>query len=318
MSRKLLFGFVVAVLCFSLALIASAKTYRIGVTQIVEHPALDAAVDGFQKALADAGIEVVYDRQNAQGDMSTALMIAQKFVNDRVDLILAVATPTAQAAANVTKDIPILITAVTDPVSAGLVKSIERSGTNVAGTSDLNPVGEQLALFKEIDARIKRIGVVYNAGETNSVVQVKLAQREAAKLGLKLVEAAVSNSSEVYQAALSLVGRVDGIYVPTDNTVVSALESVVKVAAENDLPVIAGEENSVARGCLATVGIDYYRLGYQTGEIAVDVLTGRAKPQDMAIQYQKDMKLVINLKAAEEQNVKLPQSLLDRADEILK
>ncbi|NLY55703.1 MAG: ABC transporter substrate-binding protein [Firmicutes bacterium] len=300
------------------ALGVQAKTYTIGITQIVEHPALDNAVNGFMQALADAGLDVRYDRQNAQGDMSTAMMIAQKFANSRVDMVLAVATPTAQAAANVIKDIPILITAVTDPESAGLVKSNSLSGTNVCGTSDMNPVDRQLALFKQLGRPISRVGVLYNAGETNSVVQVELAKQEARKLGLTLVEAAVSNSSEVYQAALSLVGRVDGIYVPTDNTVVSAFESVAKVAADYDLPLITGEDNSVERGGLATVGIDYYRLGYQTGEIAIRVLKGEVKPAELPIEYQRDVRLVVNLKAAAEQGVKLPQALIDQADYVIK
>lgn len=317
MSKSLVRSLVVFVLLIVASLSGFAKTYQIGITQIVEHPALDAAVDGFQQALADAGITAKYDRQNAQGDMSMAMMIAQKFVSSKVDLILAVATPTAQAVANTTKDIPILITAVTDPEAAGLVKSNQRSGTNVCGTSDLNPVDRQLALFKEIGRKINRIGVVYNAGEANSVIQVEMAKIEAKKLGFRIVEAPVSNSSEVYQAALSLVGRVDAIYVPTDNTVVSAFESVAKIAADYDLPLIPGEENGVPRGGFATVGIDYYRLGYQTGEIAVDILAGKVKPADLPIQYQTDLKLVVNPKAAAAQGFSLPQSLLDQADVVI-
>ncbi len=316
--KRLLVALLMMVVIVGAALGVQAKTYTIGITQIVEHPALDNAVNGFMQALADAGLDVRYDRQNAQGDMSTAMMIAQKFANSRVDMVLAVATPTAQAAANVIKDIPILITAVTDPESAGLVKSNSLSGTNVCGTSDMNPVDRQLALFKQLGRPISRVGVLYNAGETNSVVQVELAKQEARKLGLTLVEAAVSNSSEVYQAALSLVGRVDGIYVPTDNTVVSAFESVAKVAADYDLPLITGEDNSVERGGLATVGIDYYRLGYQTGEIAIRVLKGEVKPAELPIEYQRDVRLVVNLKAAAEQGVKLPQALIDQADYVIK
>lgn len=316
--KKTIISVIVSLLVLmAFGLSGQAKEYRIGVTQIVEHPALDAAVDGFQAALEDAGVAVKYDKQNAQGDMSTAMMIAQKFANANLDLILAVATPTAQAAANATSRIPILITAVTDPQAAGLVKSNELSGTNVAGTSDMNPVGAQLALLSEVNKKIKKVGVLYNAGETNSTIQVDMAKKEAKALGYQIIEAPVSNSSEVYQAAMSLVGRVDAIYVPTDNTVVSAFESVAKVAAENDLPVVAGEENTVARGAYATVGVDYYRLGYQTGEIAVEILAGRAKPEDMAIQYQENFRLVVNPKAAREQGFSLSQSFLDRADVVV-
>ncbi|MDI3280625.1 MAG: ABC transporter substrate-binding protein, partial [Bacillota bacterium] len=292
-----------------------------GVMQIVEHPALDAARQGFIDALAEkgyvAGKNVTYDLQNAQGDMSIAQTIARKFVDDKVDLILAIATPTAQAAANATRSIPILITAVTDPVAAGLVKSLEKPGTNVTGTSDMNPVKEQLALVKEVAPQARRVGIVYNAGETNSVVQVEMARKAARELGLTVVEVTVTGSSGVYQAAQSLVGRVDAFYVPTDNTVVSALESVLKVAETHKLPVIAGESESVKRGALATFGIDYYRLGRQTGEMAIQVLQGK-DPAQMPIQFQKDLELTVNLKAAAAMGVKIPEAMLKRAAQVIK
>lgn len=298
----------------------SAKKIRVGIAQIAEHPALDAARKGFIDGLTAAGYvegkDIVYDFKNAQGDMSLAQTIAQKFVNDKVDLILAIATPTAQAAANATNKIPILITAVTDPAAAGLVKSIERPGTNVTGTSDLNPVAEQMELLLEIVPKAKRVGIVYNAGEVNSVVQVEMAEKAAKKLGLTIVKASASNTSGVFEATQSLVGRVDALYVPTDNTVVTALESVVNIAEQHKIPVIAGEENSVDRGCIATLGIDYYRLGEQTAKMAVEVLKGK-NPAEMSIQYQKEMRLVVNLKAARAMGVTLPQSLVKRADKVI-
>src|SRR5690554_5690043 len=252
----------------STAAFAQSAPLRIDITQIVEHPSLDQARQGFIDRLSELGyaegIDIVYDIQSAQGDLATAQTIARKFQSDGVDLILAIATPTAQAAAHIVKDIPILITAVTDPVAAELVESIERPGTNVTGTSDLTPVRAQLELLKEIAPNAKRVGIVYNAGEVNSVVQVEIARAAAAELGLTIVEATAGNSSEVLQAAQSLQGRVDAIYVPTDNTVVSALESVVGVAERAGIPLIAGEADSVAKGALATVGIDYYMLGRQT------------------------------------------------------
>ncbi|HHY45699.1 MAG TPA: ABC transporter substrate-binding protein [Firmicutes bacterium] len=297
-----------------------AKKIRVGIAQIAEHPALDAARKGFIDGLTAAGYvegkDIVYDVKNAQGDMSLAQTIAQKFVNDKVDLILAIATPTAQAAASATDKIPILITAVTDPVAAGLVKSIERPGTNVTGTSDLNPVAEQMELLLEIVPKVKRVGIVYNAGEVNSVVQVEMAEKSAKKLGLTIVKASASNTSGVFEAAQSLVGRVDAIYVPTDNTVVAALESVVNVAEKRKIPVIAGEENSVERGCIATLGIDYYRLGRQTAKMAVEVLKGK-NPAEMPVQYQKEMRLVVNLKAAQAMGVTVPQSVIKRADRVI-
>jgi len=289
---------------------------KVGIIQIVEHPALDAAREGFVDQMAKAGYKegenITYDYKNAQGDMSTAQTIAKQFAYDKLDLILAIATPTAQAVANSVKDTPILITAVTDPKSAGLVDSLEVPGANITGTSDLTPIKQQLELFKKINPSIKKIGIIYNGGEVNSVVQAELAEKEAKELGLELTNLTVTSSNEVYQGAQSLVGRVDGIYVPTDNTVVSAIQSVVKVANENDLPLIVGEDNSVENGGLATVGINYYQLGRQTGKMAVKVLDG-AEPAKMPIQYLEKTDLVINLKAAKEMGVKLPEELVRQA-----
>src|SRR5690606_30722871 len=240
------------------------------------------------------GTDIVYDIQSAQGAMATAQTIARKFQSDGVDLVLAIATPTAQAAAHVIKDTPTLITAVTGPVAAGLVESIARPGINVTGTSDLTPVKAQLELLKEIVPHATRVGVIYNAGEINSVVQVDIAKEAAAELGLTIVEATAGNSSEVLQAAQSLQGRVDAIYVPTDNTVVSAIEPVVLVAERATLPLIAGEDLSVESGALATVSIDYYLLGRQTGDIAHRVLQG-ADPAEIAIEYLSEQSVVLNL-----------------------
>ena len=291
----------------------------IGITQIVEHPALDAARDGFVEALAEGGYvegeNVVYDVANAQNDKSNALTIAQKFVNDQVDLILAISTPSAQACAQATSDIPILITAVTDPVAAGLVDSMDAPGTNVSGTTDMNPIKEQLELIKKFAPDAVKVGVIYNAGEVNSEVQVDIAKEAAGELGLEIVEATVATTADVSQAAQSLIGRVDAIYVPTDNTVVAALESVLQAAEENDIPVIAGEGDSVERGALATLGIDYYELGRQTGEMALRVLEGEV-PAEMAVEKQKDMKLYLNKKAAEAMGVSIPDDILQEADEV--
>lgn len=292
----------------------SQETYEIGITQIVSHPSLDASREGFKEALADAGIEVTYDEQNAQGDQATATSIATKFASDNKDLVLAIATPTAQAAAQSIADIPILFTAVTDPVSAQLVDSLEAPGANVTGTTDLNPVADQVGLAKQLAPEAKTIGIIYSSGEVNSEVQVEMAREAAAAEGLEVKEAAVSNSSEVQQGAQSLAD-VDVIYVPTDNVVVSALESVLQVAETEQIPVIAGEGDSVERGAVATYGIDYRQLGYQTGEMAVRILTEDADPAGMPVESQEEYKLVVNTDAAERMGVSIPQDLLDRAAE---
>ncbi|MGE5587855.1 MAG: ABC transporter substrate-binding protein [Clostridia bacterium] len=325
-SRVILLVGVIVVLAAALLVVnviqKRSSVTTIGIMQIIEHPALDAAKKGFIDGLAEEGFvegdDLKFESQSAQGDMATAQSIAQKFVNDKVDMILAIATPTAQAAAKATTTIPVLITAVTDPVAAELVESIDRPGTNVTGTSDLTPVAKQLELLKQLVPTAQRVGIIYNAGETNSVVQVNLAKEAAPALGIELVEATASSTSGVYEAAQSLVGRVDAIYVPTDNTVVSALESVIKVAEESTIPVVVGEEDGVRRGALATVGIDYYALGKQTAKMAAKILREEAEPSEMPVEYQEDVRLVINLKAAEKMGVTVPESLIQQAYEVIR
>lgn len=310
-----------AVLLVVFSIGVQAAPLKVGISQIVEHPSLDAARQGFIDRLTELGYtegtDIVYDFQSAQGDLSIAFTIAEKFLADRVDMVLAIATPTAQAAAQVIKETPILITAVTDPVTAELVESIARPGTNVTGTSDLTPVEAQLTLLKTIAPRATRVGILYNAGESNSVVQVELARKAADKLGLRLVEATASNSSEVLQAAQSLQGRVDAIYIPTDNTVVSAIEAVVSVAERAKLPLIVGEESSVEQGGLATIGINYYELGRQTGDIAHRVFQGE-NPAEIAIEYQENETIVVNLGAAQRMNVQIPAELLAAAARVIR
>ncbi|WP_406676710.1 ABC transporter substrate-binding protein [Moorella sp. ACPs] len=299
---------------------SEAKAVKLGIIQIVEHPALDAARKGFLEALKAGGYEegknLQVDFQNAQGDQSTLQNIARKFAQDKKDLILAIATPSAMAMANETQEIPILITAVTDPVTAKLVKSMEKPGTNVTGTTDMNPIKEQLELLKQLVPAAARIGVIYNSSEVNSQVQVKIVKQEAASLGLTVVDAPVTASNEVVQAAQSLVGRVEAIYVPTDNTVVSSIAGVIQVAEQHKIPVIAGESNTVEAGALGTIGIDYYKLGQQTGQMALRVLKGE-KPQDMPIEKQKDLAIVLNAKAAKAFGVTIPEDLKKKASKII-
>jgi putative ABC transport system substrate-binding protein len=299
---------------------SSGKVVTIGISQLVEHPALDSAREGFIEALKEAGYEdgknIKIDYQNAQGDVNNAQTIARKFADEKVDMILAIATQAAQAAANVTKDIPILITAVTDPVSAGLAESLDKPGGNVTGTTDINPVDEQIKLVKELVPDAERLGILYNSGEINSKVQVEMAKEIVGELGLTLVEAAVSNSNEVSQATQSLMGRVDAIYVPTDNTIVSSIGAVIKIANENKIPVIGSERGQVDAGAIATKGIDYRELGKQTGAIAVEVLKGK-KPQDIPIEKAKNVTLIVNKKAAETIGLTISEDMLAEAEEVI-
>jgi len=288
------------------------KQYTVGISQIVEHPALDAAREGFKKALSDAGLKVEYDEQNAQGDQKNAATIASKFASDKVDLVLAIATPTAQAAAQAIQDIPVLFTAVTDPVAAELVDSNEKPGGNVTGTNDLNPVEDQIKLIKEVLPNAKSVGVVYSSGEVNSEVQVKLAEKAAKAEGLELKKATVANSSEIGQAVESLKG-VDALYIPTDNNVTAGIETLVQFAEANKTPLFGAEGNQVASGAIATYGINYTDLGYQTGQMAVKILKDGKKPADMPVESSKKLEAYVNLGAAQRMGVTLPEDLVSKA-----
>lgn len=295
---------------------AAAESYTIGVSQLVSHASLDAALEGFESGIEESGLDVSLDVQNAQGDQATANTIAGTFASGDYDLVLAIATPAAQAAAQAVTNIPVLFTAVTDPVTAKLVESNEAPGGNVTGTSDANPVLEQLTLLTELDPEAQRVGIVYSSGEANSEVQVEWAKEAAEELGLEIVEATVSNSSEVQQAASSL-SDVDAIYVPTDNAVVTALETLIGVAQDRQIPLIPAEGDSVERGGVATYGLSYEKLGAQTADMAVRILTEGADPATMPVETLTEPELYVNPEAAESMGVEIPQSILDEADHVV-
>lgn len=292
----------------------------VAVTQIVEHPALDAVRDGVKDELAEAGYEadstLRWEWQSAQGNPATATQIASKYAGANPDVIVAIATPSAQSAVSAASNTPIIFSAVTDPVGAKLVENAEKPGGNVTGVSDLSPIAQQLELIKEILPEASTLGVIYNAGEDNSVSLVALINENAANNNLEIEEVTVAATSEVASAARSLVGSVDAIYIPTDNTVVSALESVVQVGQDNQLPVFAGDTDSVERGAIAALSFDYYDVGRQTGTMVTKVLEG-SRPGDLAVEFVKDLKLSVNPAAAEAMGVELPDSVTERADETL-
>ncbi|MFS0782950.1 ABC transporter substrate-binding protein [Bacillus sp. 1P06AnD] len=291
------------------------KTYKIGFTQFVEHPSLDEASKGFEKALKDKGVKADLDKQNAQNDQNNTATIANNYVSQNVDLIFANATPSALAAKNATKDIPIIFTSVTDPVGAKLVQSMDKPGGNVTGTSDNNPEAiPNTVAFIADEMKAKTIGTIYNSGEQNSVVQVDEMKKAAKGKGVKVVETSVSTSAEVKQAAESLAGKVDAFYIITDNTVVSALESVIMVAADRKLPLFAGELDSVSRGAFAAYGFSYYDIGYQAGEMAADILKNGKKPSDIPVEFPNKVKLVINEKAAKDMGVEIKDEWKDKAE----
>ncbi|WP_349673411.1 ABC transporter substrate-binding protein [Lacrimispora sp.] len=264
---------------------ADGKQYKIGVLQLVQHTALDASNKGFIKALDDAGLNYTVDQQNASGDQPTCQTIASKLVNDGDDLILAIATPAAQAVAGATSEIPVLITAVTDPAASDLVESNEVPGGNITGTSDLTPVKEQIALLKKILPDAKTVGVLYCTAESNSEIQAKMAKEAIEAAGMTAVDYTVSSSNEIQTVVTSMVGKVDAIYAPTDNTIAAGMTTVAMIANENKIPTICGEEGMVKAGGLATYGIDYYELGYLTGKQAVKILTEGGDVSKMPIEY---------------------------------
>lgn len=255
--------------------------FEIGIIQLAEHPALDDARRGFEDGLKELGIEANVSYQNAQGDIPATTTISDKFVQDDVDLIYAIATNAAQAAKQATSDIPILFSAVTDPVLAELVDSMENPGANVTGTSDLSPMDRQLQLFKDLDPNAKEIGIIFNTSEPNSQVQVELAKKIAPELGLEIVDVGISNINDIPQALDSIVNKVDGIYTITDNMVASAVGLVSKKAIENNLITIAGEDSHVSSGILMTDGISYYELGKQTARMAKEILVDGKSPSDI-------------------------------------
>ena len=289
------------------------ESYTIGINQLVQHPALDAATEGFKQAFADAGVDVEFNEQNANGEQGTALTIAQQMAFDDLDLALAVATPAAQAMAQNITNIPLLFTAVTDPVQAELVDSMEEPGANVTGTSDAAPIEEQLELLQELVPDAETIGIVYASGEVNSQVQVDQAQEAAGPLGLTIETQTVTTVNEIQQAVEAL-GDVDAIYVPTDNMVVSGIASLVQVAESKQIPVIAAEAGTVEGGAVATIGIDYTELGRQTGEMALRILQDGADPATMPVETAAEFTYVVNEDAAERQGVVIPEGILAEAE----
>lgn len=300
----------------ALILPAKAEEVTVAVTAIVEHPALDAARDGIKEALSEAGykegdnLKFVYE--SAQGNPGTAAQIARQFVGDAPNVIVPISTPSAQAVVSATRDIPVVFTAVSDPLGAELIKDMQKPGGNVTGLSDMSPVADHVALIKEITPNAKSIGFIYNTAEANSVSTLAALKAEAEKAGLTIVESVATKSAEVQGAARALVGRVDVIYIPTDNTIVSAFEAAVGVAEEAKIPLYAGDTDSVNRGALAALGFNYFDVGKQTGEIVVRVLKGE-KPGDIPVRVAAGTDLVINKKAAAKMGVTFPESITSRA-----
>lgn len=292
------------------------KTYKIGIIQQMEHPALDSAREGLEKYLkgkSDAKFEITV--KNAQGDNGTADTIAKQFVSDDVDLIYSIATNASQAAVNATggTDIPVVFNAVTDGVEAKLVTSNEKPGGNVTGVSDAAPLEKQLEMIREFLPEAKKIGMIYNIGEVNGKLQVKQVEKLASKYNFKIVKKGVSATTEIATAAEQLAGDVDCIYNITDNMVVSATASITDKANAKNIPVFAAEDGQMKAGLLASDSISYEKLGEQAGSVAYDILVNGKKAGDIPVETAKDTTLYINKKIAEQLGIKIPDSLAERA-----
>lgn len=281
----------------------------IGIVQLVEHDALDAANRGITDALKERGVTMEIDRQNAQADQSNLRNIAQRFVSHNYPLIFAIATPAAQTVANATRTTPIVATAVTDFAVAKLVKDNAKPGTNVTGSSDMNPIAAQTELLLKLVPNAKTVGTIYNSSEINSQLQIDILRKELEKHGVALAEATISSVNDIQQAAQSLVGKVDVMYVPTDNVVASSMPTLYRVTQAAKLAVVAGEAGMVRSGATATVAVDYYNLGKIAGNMGADILEGKAKPQDMPIRYQTEFKVVLNEPVVKELGLTVPEDV---------
>lgn len=292
----------------------------VAVTAIVEHPALDAARDGVKKALEEAGYKdganLSFRYESAQGQPATAAQIAQKFAGENPNVIVAIATPSAQAMVTATQTIPVVFTAVTDPVAAQIVKDRKAPGGNVTGISDFSPLEAQFDLIKELVPAAKKIGVVFNPGEANSVALLNAVKSLAPARNLQIVEASAGRTADVSAAAQSLVGKVDALYLPTDNTIISALGTVLAVGTDNKLPVFTGDTESVQKGSVASIGFDYFQVGLETGAVVVRILKGE-KPGAIPVSNASGSNLVINAKAAAAMGVTVPPAVLARAKQVI-
>ena len=264
------------------------KVFKIGITQFVTHPSLDQVKEGFKKAFEEAGMKAEFDEKNAEANMATANLIATNYKADKKDLVFGIATPSAQALANNISDIPVLFSAVTDPVSANILNA------NVTGTSDkLDNVADQLDLLVKLDPKVKKIGVLYNTSEQNSILQVKDIEAKAKEKGLEVVLQGVTAFGELSTATKGLLAQVDALYIPTDNLVVSGIKLINTEALLAKKPIVTSENSSVELGALFTMGLDYYELGKRAGQMAVEILKGK-KISELPFESSKKMTLYVN------------------------
>lgn len=296
----------------------SSKKCKIGIAKIIQHPALDSIEQGIIDVLKENGIEAEFDLQNANGDVNTATQIANQFKSEKVDIAVGIATPVAVALANTIKDIPIVFGTVTDPLGAGLVSTLEHGENNVTGMSDAIPTEQHIKMFKEVTG-IKTLGYIYTSNEANSISALELVQKGCDEQGIKLITQSISSSAEVKQAAETIINRVDGIYLTTDNTVFSALPSLVQVFNKAKKPIFSGDVTGAKDGGIFMAnGFNYYKAGRATGEMVLKILNG-AKPSDLPVRFMtepSDTDMLFDLDEAKNCNISIPQSYLDSANMI--
>lgn len=282
---------------------ANNKTFEIGISQFAEHPALDAVRKGFEDEIKKSGMNVNIDYKNSQGDTGVAAMIAQKFATDKKDLIFAIATLSAQSAKQATDKIPVLFSAVTDPVHSQLVDSMENVGGNVTGTSDATPIEKQLALFKKLDTKVKRVAIIYNTSESNSEIQVEKAKMIGKNIGIEIIPVGINNINDIPQAVNSVVRKVDGFYTITDNIVASAINLISKSAIKYNKLTVGAEEAHIQGGILITDGLSYYELGRQTGHMAKEILIDGKSPKDMPVETLNNTTKIVNTNTLKKLNI---------------
>lgn len=299
---------------------AENKTFKVGIIQLVEHPSLDtireSLIAGLEAEGFKEGENLEIDYQNGQNDMGTMKNIAQKFVGDEVDVIVAIATPAAQAALSETKDIPIIFAAVTDPIKGELVANSEEPGGNVTGTSDAIAVDKIMGLAEEMTPGFKTVGALYNSGEANSVSVIEDLKEYAKAKGLKVETSTVTNTSEVQQAAQTLADKCDIVFSPIDNTVASSMQVATEVFNNAKIPFYVSADSMVNDGGLATYGIDYTVLGTETGKMIAEVLNG-GDTATMAVRTMSDLQVYVNKNTADTLGITIPQDIIDGGANIL-
>lgn len=292
------------------------KEVKVGVLQLLSHPALDQIYKGLEDGLKKEGYEVgknlKIDLQNAQGDQSNLASMGQKLVTDNNDILVGITTPATLSLSNATKDKPIIMGGITYPVEAGLIKTEDKPGNNITGVSDRTPIKQQLEIMKKVLPNMKKVGILYTASEDNSVKQAQEAEKLAKELGLEVKVSTVANTNDIQQVTESLASQTDAIFIPIDNTIASAMATVVKVTDAKKIPVFPSADTMVADGGLLGLGVDQYQIGVETAKVVAKVLKG-ADTKDMSIVLTNEGVIYLNEAKAKQLGIEIPKEIKDKA-----